>query len=99
MLVVGVVAADLGTARGTVQARLGMGTKGGLQPVQHSRIACGVSGGLFRRTTVEGGQPGSVVAARQLLLPDRNRLHHGAFLLVWIDVMIQRGQTPSFLFL
>ena len=82
MLVVGVVAADLGAARGAVQSGLGVGTKGGFQPVQHCRIACGVGSGLLRRTAVEGGQPGGMGAARQLLLPDRNRLHHGAFLLV-----------------
>ena len=82
MLVVGVVAADLGAARGAVQSGLGVGTKGRFQPVQHCRIACGVGSGLLRRTAVEGGQPGGMGAARQLLLPDRNRLHHGAFLLV-----------------
>jgi len=82
MLVVGVIAADLGAARGAVQSGLGVGTKGRFQPVQHCRIACGVGSGLLRRTAVEGGQPGGMGAARQLLLPDRNRLHHGAFLLV-----------------
>ena len=45
-------------------------------------LLCGVGSGLLRRTAVEGGQPGVMGAARQLLLPDRNRLHHGAFLLV-----------------
>ena len=68
--------------RGAVQSGLGVGTKGSFQPVQHCRIACGVGSGLLRRTAVEGGQPGGMGAARQLLLPDRNRLHHGAFLLV-----------------
>ena len=82
MLVVGVVAADLGAARGAVQSGFGVGTKGSFQPVQHCRIACGVGSGRLRRTAVEGGQPGGMGAARQLLLPDRNRLHHGAFLLV-----------------
>ena len=81
VLVVGVVAADLGAAGGTVQPGLGVGTKRFFQPVQHSSVAGCLCGGLFGGAAVQRGQTLGVGAACQLLLPDRNGFHHGEFLL------------------
>ena len=81
MLVVGVVAADLGTAGGAVQPCLSMGAKRCFQPVQHGLVPGGLCGGLLGSAAVERCQPGSVSSTGQLLLPNGNRLHHGMFLL------------------
>ena len=82
VLVVGVVATDLGAAGGTIQAGLGVCTKGGLQSVQNSRIAGCLCGGLVGGAAVQRSQTRSMCAFGQLLLPGGNGLHHGNFLLL-----------------
>ncbi len=65
MLVVGVVAANLGAAGGTIQTGFGVWAKGGLQPVQNSFIAGCLCRSFFGRAAVQCCQTGSVCAARK----------------------------------
>ena len=82
MLVVGVVAADLGAAGCAVKAGFGVGAKGGLQTIQGCFVAGSLRGGLFGCTAVQRCQTGSVCAAGKLLLPCGNRFHHRIVLLL-----------------
>ena len=82
VLVVGVVAADLGAAGCAVKAGFGVGAKGGLQTIQGCFVAGSLRGGLFGCTAVQRCQTGSVCAAGKLLLPCGNRFHHRIVLLL-----------------
>ena len=82
MLVVGVVAADLGAAGGTVKTSFSMGAKGGIQTIQNSFVAGSLCRSFVGRTAVKCCQPGSVSAAGKLLLPCGNRFHHRIILLL-----------------
>ena len=91
MLVVGVVAADLGAAGGTVKTGLGVGAEGLFQTVQHGGVAGGLGGRLGGCAAIQGGEARGVGAAGQLLLPYGNGLHHGIFLLTDRYVLLPGG--------
>ena len=91
MLVVGVVAADLGAARCAVKAGLSVGAEGLFQPVQHGGVTGGFRGRLGGSTAIQGGEACGVDAVGQLLLPYGNGLHHGIFLLTDRYVLLPGG--------
>ena len=99
MLVVGVVAADLGAAGGAVKTGLGVGAEGLFQTVQHGGVAGGLGGRLGGCAAIQGGEARGVGAAGQLLLPYGNGLHHGIFLLTDRYFFISCGRYSPLLIL
>ena len=80
VLVVGVVAADLGAARRAEEGGGRVGAESGLQPVEGCGVACRLGRGILGRAAVEGGKTGGVDACGQLLFPNTDILHVGILL-------------------
>ena len=99
MLIVGVVAADLGAARCAVKAGLSVGAEGLFQPVQHGGVTGGFGGRLGWSTAIQGGEARGVDAVGQLLLPYGNGLHHGIFLLTDRYFFVSCGRYSPLLIL